>query len=64
MPAATTDIVANSGRNSPKPEAAKLWYLNEPPYEGIKPVDHEGYKKSRSSDSIVIDFGKYLIYLK
>jgi actin-related protein 5 len=56
MPSAT-DIAANSGRNSPKPEPTKLWHLNEPPFEGIKPVNTEGYKKSRNSDAIVIDFG-------
>jgi actin-related protein 5 len=58
MPAAI-DPMANSGRNSPKPPPARIWNLAEPPFEGIKPVDTEGYKRSSEKTAIVIDFGTH-----
>jgi hypothetical protein len=46
-----------SGRNSPKPPPAKLWTVNEPPFEGYKPVDTQGYARSNHETAIVIDNG-------
>ncbi|KAF2432855.1 actin-like ATPase domain-containing protein [Tothia fuscella] len=58
MPVSFVDPpIANSGRNSPKPEPTKIWTLREPPFEGFKPIDTEGYAKSNPSTAIVIDNG-------
>jgi hypothetical protein len=57
MPAAR-DPNVNSGRNSPKPPPAKIYGLNEPPFEGFKPVDADGFKKSDRGTAIVVDMGK------
>jgi actin-related protein 5 len=56
-PSATTDIVPPSGRNSPKPPPAKIWSVNEPPFEGFKPIDREGFSRSNGETAIVIDNG-------
>jgi len=48
-----------SGRNSPKPLPAKIWTLREPPFEGVKPIDYEGYKRSTPETAIVIDNGMF-----
>ncbi len=50
---------ANSGRNSPKPPPSRIWALNEPPFEGIKPVDRDGYQRSNRNTALVIDMGPY-----
>ncbi|KAF2398253.1 actin-related protein, ARP5 class, partial [Trichodelitschia bisporula] len=55
MPAA--DTPAASGRASPKPGPVKIWSLSDPPFEGFKPVDTEGWKRSNASTAIVIDNG-------
>ncbi|KAF2663749.1 actin-like ATPase domain-containing protein [Microthyrium microscopicum] len=62
MPAAVPtpmaiDSTVNSGRNSPKPAPSKIWTLNEPPFEGVKPIDTQGWAKSTEKTAIVIDFG-------
>ena len=57
MPLAMDPVAVNSGRNSPKPAPAKIWTLNEPPFEGFKPVDPQGYAKSSMDSAIVVDFG-------
>ncbi|QDS75576.1 hypothetical protein FKW77_006031 [Venturia effusa] len=49
--------VDNSGRNSPKPAPAKIWHLQEPPFEGFKPIDTQGYRQSNDQTAIVIDSG-------
>ncbi|KAF2761207.1 actin-like ATPase domain-containing protein [Pseudovirgaria hyperparasitica] len=56
-PSFANDVPAGSGRNSPKPEPTKLWGVSEPPFEGFKPIDTEGYKRSNSSTAIIIDNG-------
>jgi len=56
-PAVTADIPLPSGRNSPKPPPTKLWSVSEPPFEGFKPIDTEGYMHSTSETAIVIDNG-------
>lgn len=48
-------------RNEPIPAPAKLWSLSEPPFEGVKPVDTEGWKRSNASTAIVIDNGSSTI---
>ena len=53
-----TEIAVASGRSSPKPAPSKIWHLNEPPFDGFKPVDAHGYANSSSSTAIVVDFGK------
>ncbi|KAF2019687.1 actin-like ATPase domain-containing protein [Aaosphaeria arxii CBS 175.79] len=55
-PGATIEVPP-SGRNSPKPAPTKIWSVNEPPFEGFKPVDHEGYARSSGDTAIVIDNG-------
>jgi hypothetical protein len=57
MPAAR-DPNVNSGRNSPKPPPARIYGLNEPPFEGFKPVDADGFKKSDRGTAIVVDMGR------
>lgn len=47
-----------SGRNSPKPAPAKIWHLQEPPFEGFKPIDTKGYQESDGQTAIVIDSGQ------
>ncbi|KAL6703340.1 Actin-related protein 5 [Coniothyrium glycines] len=56
-PSAINDAPAASGRNSPKPPPAKLWSVSEPPFEGYRPVDAEGYARSSNETAIVIDNG-------
>ncbi|KAH8732178.1 hypothetical protein GQ44DRAFT_669241, partial [Phaeosphaeriaceae sp. PMI808] len=56
-PAAINDAPSASGRNSPKPPPVKLWTVNEPPFEGFRPVDTEGYAHSNHDTAIVIDNG-------
>jgi actin-related protein 5 len=46
-----------SGRNSPKPAPAKIWHLQEPPFEGFKPINTQGYQQSNGHTAIVIDSG-------
>lgn len=55
-PSAVSDILP-SGRNSPKPAPPRIWSVNEPPFEGFKPIDTEGYNRSTGSTAIVIDNG-------
>ncbi|OCL06116.1 chromatin remodeling complex subunit [Glonium stellatum] len=54
---APNDNLSSSGRNSPKPPPAKLWSVNDPPFEGFRPVDTEGYRRSSPNTAIVIDNG-------
>ncbi|KAH7070266.1 hypothetical protein FB567DRAFT_539587 [Paraphoma chrysanthemicola] len=56
-PSAINDAPSASGRNSPKPPPAKLWTVNEPPFEGFRPIDPEGYARSNHETAIVIDNG-------
>ncbi|KAF2745104.1 actin-like ATPase domain-containing protein [Sporormia fimetaria CBS 119925] len=56
-PSATADVPPPSGRNSPKPGPAKIWSVSEPPFEGFKPIDTEGYARSNRQTAIVIDNG-------
>ncbi len=56
-PSALIDAPIASGRNSPKPLPTKLWSVKEPPFEGFRPVDTEGYARSTHDTAIVIDNG-------
>ncbi|KAF2203394.1 actin-like ATPase domain-containing protein [Delitschia confertaspora ATCC 74209] len=56
-PSALADIPPPSGRNSPKPAPIKIWTVKEPPFEGFRPIDHEGYRRSTSDTAIIIDNG-------
>ncbi|KAF1953495.1 actin-like ATPase domain-containing protein [Byssothecium circinans] len=56
-PSATTDMPPASGRNSPKPPPARIWSVSEPPFEGYKPIDQEGFARSNQETAIVIDNG-------
>ncbi|KAF2281549.1 actin-like ATPase domain-containing protein [Westerdykella ornata] len=56
-PSATTETPPVAGRNSPKPPPAKIWSVSEPPFEGFKPIDTEGYARSNRETAIVIDNG-------
>lgn len=57
MPAAKEPAV-NSGRNSPKPAPKRIWTLNEPPFEGFKPIDADGFRRSDKHSAIVVDMGQ------
>ncbi|KAF1921253.1 hypothetical protein BDU57DRAFT_509976 [Ampelomyces quisqualis] len=56
-PSAINDAPVASGRLSPKPPPTKLWTVNEPPFEGYREVDGEGYARSNRETAIVIDNG-------
>ncbi|KAH7356267.1 hypothetical protein BKA66DRAFT_445927 [Pyrenochaeta sp. MPI-SDFR-AT-0127] len=56
-PSAISDAPLASGRNSPKPPPAKLWSVKEPPFEGFRQIDTEGYARSTHETAIVIDNG-------
>ncbi|KAF1842593.1 actin-like ATPase domain-containing protein [Cucurbitaria berberidis CBS 394.84] len=56
-PSAINDAPLASGRNSPKPPPAKIWSVNEPPFEGFRRIDTEGYARSNHETAIVIDNG-------
>ncbi|KAF2115838.1 hypothetical protein BDV96DRAFT_599395 [Lophiotrema nucula] len=55
-PGAITEV-EQSGRNSPKLAPAKIWSVNDPPFEGFRPIDTEGYSRSSRDTAIVIDNG-------
>ncbi|KZM27846.1 DNA repair [Ascochyta rabiei] len=56
-PSATSDAPVAAGRNSPKPPPARVWSVSEPPFEGYRPVDNEGYSRSNHETAIIIDNG-------
>jgi actin-related protein 5 len=56
-PSAINDAPLPSGRNSPKPPPAKLYTVKEPPFEGFRPTDTEGWARSNNETAIVIDNG-------
>lgn len=56
-PSAIAELPPPSGRNSPKPPPAKIWSVSDPPFEGFKPIDTEGYARSNRETAIVIDNG-------
>ena len=58
-PAATADMALPSTRNSPKPPPTKIWSVSEPPFEGFKPIDTEGFARSNRETAIVIDNGSF-----
>lgn len=62
-PSTTVDFPSASGRNSPKPPPAKIWSVSEPPFEGYKPVDKEGFSRSNQETAIVIDNGMNAVRL-
>ncbi|KAH9872080.1 hypothetical protein J1614_006341 [Plenodomus biglobosus] len=55
-PSATYDASA-SGLNDAKAAPAKLWSVSDPPFEGYRAVDSEGYTRSNHETAIVIDNG-------
>jgi actin-related protein 5 len=61
MPGVIETPVAESGRNSPKPTPARIWTLSEPPFEGYKAPDAQGYHHSNRDTAIVIDQGSSAI---
>ncbi|OJD39927.1 chromatin remodeling complex subunit [Diplodia corticola] len=50
------DGVAQDVRSA-KPSPERIWSLKDPPFEGIRDVDSEGYRRSDSNTAIVIDNG-------
>jgi actin-related protein 5 len=56
-PSAINDAPLASERNSPKPAPAKLYTVKEPPFEGFRPIDTEGWARSNNETAIVIDNG-------
>lgn len=50
------------GRNSPKPPPTRIWNVSEPPFEGFKAVDSEGYVRSNRETAIIIDNGTTQLY--
>ncbi|KAF2731833.1 actin-like ATPase domain-containing protein [Polyplosphaeria fusca] len=57
MAPSIADAPPPSGRNSPKPAPARIWSISDPPFEGFKPIDKEGYAHSGRDTAIVIDNG-------
>ncbi|KAF2814419.1 actin-related protein, ARP5 class [Mytilinidion resinicola] len=55
-PSAINDHPAPSGRNSPK-APSKIWTVADPPFQGFRPIDRDGFRRSSSSTAIVIDNG-------
>ena len=41
------------------PGPSKIWSVKDPVFEGIRPVDKQGYKQSSAETAIVIDIGMY-----
>lgn len=58
-PSAIDDAPAASGRNSPKPPPARIWNVSEPPFEGYRPIDTDGYTRSSGETAIIIDNGTH-----
>jgi hypothetical protein len=56
-PSAISDASAPLMRNPPKPPPARIWSVSDPPFEGYRPVDGEGYARSNHETAIVIDNG-------
>lgn len=54
---ATEDAQAHTGQNPPKLPPSKIWQASEPPFEGFKPAEPQGYRQSRSDTAIIIDNG-------
>lgn len=46
-----------------KPSPERIWSIKDPPFEGIREVDTEGYRRSDSNTAIVIDNGTLSSYL-
>ncbi|KAF2135379.1 uncharacterized protein K452DRAFT_323088 [Aplosporella prunicola CBS 121167] len=44
-------------RNNPKPPPEKLWAVRDPPVQGYRAIDTEGYRRSSADTAIVIDNG-------
>jgi actin-related protein 5 len=57
MPHYTTNIEAQSGRNSPKPAPNKVYTVSDPPYQGQLETDTSFYRKTSPDTAIVIDNG-------
>lgn len=57
MPHYTIRIETQSGRNSPKPPATRIYSISEPPYQGQLPTDRADYTNSSPDTAIVIDNG-------
>ncbi|RYN43907.1 Actin-like protein [Alternaria arborescens] len=55
-PSAIDEAPQLAGRNPPKPPP-KLWSVSEPPFEGFRPIDKEGWSRSNGETAIVIDNG-------
>ncbi|KAL1635341.1 Actin-related protein 5 [Neofusicoccum ribis] len=47
---------SQDARNA-KPSPERIWSLKDPPFDGIREVDTEGYQRSTPSTAIVIDNG-------
>lgn len=58
-PSAINDAPVASGRNSPKPPPTRIWNVSEPPFEGFRPVENEGYARSNHETAIIIDNGTH-----
>jgi len=55
-PSAIDEAPQTAGRNPPKPPP-KLWSVSEPPFEGFRTIDKEGWAQSNNETAIVIDNG-------
>lgn len=62
-PSAIDEAPQLAGRNPPKPPP-KLWSVSEPPFEGFRPIDKEGWSRSNSETAIVIDNGMYRLRMR
>jgi len=61
-PSAIIDAPVALGRNSPKPPPARIWSVSEPPFEGYRSIDNEGYARSNRETAIIIDNGTVTSY--
>ena len=48
---------ASQDARNAKPSPERIWSLKDPPFDGIREVDTEGYQRSTPSTAIVIDNG-------
>ena len=48
------DMVISDSNVTP----SKIYSLAEPPFEGFKPIDRQGFRQTRADTAIVIDHGQ------
>ena len=57
---ATADETPAPPPKSTIPGPPKIWSIKDPTFEGIRPVDTQGYAQSNAETAIVIDNGNVL----